>query len=101
MSAYALAQISIRDRDRYDCYARAFMAVLHRYEGRLLVAQEDPQTLEGSWPFDKVVLLCFADRAGLDRWAGSVDYQRIAVDRRAATDGVVLVLEAADAPRSA
>jgi uncharacterized protein (DUF1330 family) len=101
MSAYALAQISIRDRDRYDCYTRAFMAVLDRYEGRLLVAEEDPQTLEGSWPFDKVVLLGFADRAALNRWADSAEYRRIAVDRRAATDGVVLVLHGADAPRSA
>jgi uncharacterized protein (DUF1330 family) len=98
MSAYALAQFAIRDRERYDRYARAFMDVLRRYDGRLLVAEESPDTLEGSWPYDKVVLLRFADRATLDRWAGSAEYRRIAADRRAATDGVVLTFQGVDAP---
>jgi uncharacterized protein (DUF1330 family) len=92
MTVYAIAQLSIADRARYDRYAAAFMPVLRRYGGQLVAADEAPEVMEGRWRGDKVVVVAFPDREALLRWARSPEYEEIAVDRRAATDGVVLVV---------
>jgi uncharacterized protein (DUF1330 family)/SAM-dependent methyltransferase len=93
-SAYALAQLRIRDRARYDAYARRFHDTLNGYGGRLLVADEVPEVLEGSVAFEKVVLLEFPSRSALDAWSQSAAYQALAEERRASTDGVVVALRA-------
>ncbi len=90
---YALAQISIHDRTRYDRYVAAFMPVLLKYQGRLLAADEAPHVVEGTWPYDKVILMAFDSRESFDRWANSPEYQEISRDRVAATDGVVVVAD--------
>jgi uncharacterized protein (DUF1330 family) len=93
MSAYVIAQISIHDRARYDRYVAAFMPVLQRHGGRLLVADESPEVAEGRWDRDKLIVLAFPDRAAAQAWADSPDYREISTDRVAATDGVVLIAE--------
>jgi uncharacterized protein (DUF1330 family) len=93
MTAYVVAQISIHDRDRYDRYVAGFMPVLQRHGGRLLAADEAPQVMEGAWDRQKVILLAFPDAAAAAAWAGSPDYQAIAADRLASTEGVVLLAQ--------
>ncbi|GIH76341.1 DUF1330 domain-containing protein [Planobispora longispora] len=93
MTVYAVAQISIHDRQRYDKYVAGFMDVLVKYGGRLLAAQENPEVVEGEWPHEKIILLSFEDRRAFEVWAGSPEYQEISKDRVAATDGVVLAVD--------
>lgn len=93
MTVYALAQISVHDRARYDRYATAFLPVLAKYRGRLLAADEAPRVVEGSWPYDKVVLMAFDSRESFQAWADSPEYREISRDRIAATEGVVLLLD--------
>lgn len=90
MSAYVLAQLTIHDRARYDHYAAQFMAVLSRFEGRLLAADESAEVVEGKWPYQKVVLIEFKNRDEASRWAASPEYRKIAVDREASTSATVL-----------
>ncbi|MEO6025763.1 MAG: DUF1330 domain-containing protein [Candidatus Binatia bacterium] len=92
MPVYAIAQISIHDRKRYDRYASRFAAVLAKFNGRALAADESPLVVEGAWPHDKVILLSFPNRAEFERWATSPEYQEIAQDRLAATTGTVLLV---------
>jgi uncharacterized protein (DUF1330 family) len=100
MTAYVLAQLSIHDPQRYAAYATSFLETLSPYDGRLLVADERPDVVGGEWPHHKVVLLAFPSRGDADRWASSPVYQRIAIDREASTDAVVLVLRGIEpAPR--
>jgi uncharacterized protein (DUF1330 family) len=96
VTVYALAQIRIHDRARYERYVAGFMPVLIKYGGRLLAAEEWPERLQGDWPFDKAILMAFKDRASWQRWAMSEEYQAISRDRIAATDGVVLLVNGID-----
>lgn len=93
MTVYALAQLRVHDRARYDRYAAAFLPVLAKYRGRLLAADESPQVVEGAWSYDKAVLMAFDDRESFRAWADSPEYREISRDRVAATDGVVLLLD--------
>lgn len=95
MAVYALAQLSIHDRPRYDRYVSRFMDVLAGFDGKLLVADESPAVLEGEWSGDKVVLLEFPDRDAFTAWATSPEYRAISTDRVAATTGSVLLLRSA------
>lgn len=93
MAVYAVAQLSIHDRERYMRYVAAFMPVLNAYGGRLLAADDRPDVLEGEWQRDKVVIVEFPDAAALDAWANSPEYRAIALDRIAATDAIVLKVQ--------
>lgn len=94
MSVYALAQLRIHDKARYDRYMARFMPVLEQYEGVLLAADEAPRVLEGQWwDRNKVVLMEFADAAAFRAWATSPEYTEIAEDRKAGAEAVVLLIK--------
>jgi len=56
--------------------------------------------VEGTWPYERIMLIEFAGQQDLDAWAASGDYQRIASDRRAGSRGVVLTIRGLDHPAS-
>jgi uncharacterized protein (DUF1330 family) len=92
VTVYAIALLSIHDRARYDRYAEAFMPVLRKYGGRLLVADEQPGVVEGQWDGDKVIVISFPGMQAFTTWMTSAEYQEISRDRVAATHGVVLLV---------
>jgi uncharacterized protein (DUF1330 family) len=94
MAVYALAQLSIHDRERYGRYMSRFMPVLEKYNGKLLAADDTPRVLEGQWwDRNKVVLMEFADKDAFRAWANSPEYNEIAEDRKASADVVVLLIK--------
>lgn len=96
MTVYAIAQVSITDRERYNLYQSRFMAVFARFKGRLLAADANPHVVEGQWARDKVVLMAFPDQAAFEEWAQSPDYQALSGDRKAGSDAVVLLVKGLD-----
>jgi uncharacterized protein (DUF1330 family) len=92
VTVYAIAQLTIHDRVRYQRYVAAFMPVLAKYGGQLLAADEHPEVTEGQWGRHKVVLLAFPDRQTYTAWATSPEYREIAADRLAAADTVALLV---------
>ncbi|MEE3921795.1 DUF1330 domain-containing protein [Micromonospora sp. BRA006-A] len=92
MTVYALAQLTIHDRARYDRYAAAFPPVLARYGGSCSPPTPPPRG-RGEWPHQKAVLLSFDSREDFERWSTSPEYREISRDREAATEGVVLLLD--------
>ena len=79
------------DRAAYDRYQARFFDVFRKFSGRLLAADEHPSILEGSWDGDKLVLMSFPDETGFQAWANSPDYLEISRNRKAGTQGVVLL----------
>ncbi len=92
MTVYVIGQITIHDRAAYDRYLAGFMPVLIQHGGRLLVADEKPEVVEGNWSGSKVIVLSFADREAFERWMNSAEYRQISVDREAGTEGVILLV---------
>ena len=92
MSVYLVAQLTFKDRARYIRYQQRFMDILQRFRGgRLLVADEHPQQLEGQWRGEKLVIITFPDEPSLRVWLESREYQEILVDRKEGADAVVLL----------
>jgi len=55
MSVYIVAQLKFTRRELYDRYQARFFEVFRKFKGRLLVADEQPMVLEGSFERDKVI----------------------------------------------
>ncbi len=92
MTVYGIAQLTIGDRADYDRYAAEFMPILRQYGGTPLVADEHPRVIEGTWGFEKVVMVAFDDEASFERWYHSPEYQRIVGGRLAGAQGPLLLV---------
>jgi uncharacterized protein (DUF1330 family) len=84
VTVYAIAQLRITNRAACDRYQTRFSDVFRRHRGRLLVAAESAQVVEGQWDDDE---------AGFRLWSGSPDYQEISKDRHQGADSVVLLVK--------
>lgn len=93
MTVYAIAQLKMNDRAAYDRYQAKFFDVFRRYGGRLLAADEHPLLLEGTWPFDKLVMMAFPDEAAFRAFSDSAEYQEISADRKAGAQATVLLVK--------
>lgn len=81
MSVYLIAQIEIHDRNEYDQYEAGFLEIFLKYKGEILVVDEDPNILEGEWPYTRTVLIRFPDEEEAMRWYKSDEYQKLAQHR--------------------
>jgi uncharacterized protein (DUF1330 family) len=90
---YVIAQLRITDPERYGRYQARFADVLKGYDGTLLAADLAPELIEGVWTGHKVVLLSFPCAKAFRQWAESPAYREIARDRRAASEGSVLLVQ--------
>jgi uncharacterized protein (DUF1330 family) len=93
MAVYIIAQIDIRDRAEYEQYAAGFLEIFARYAGELLVVSENPQVVEGAWPYTRTVLLRFPSAEEARRWYESPEYQALAQHRLRASTANVIVAE--------
>jgi len=96
MGVYVIAQISITDRAAYNKYQARFMDVFNQFDGQLLAADEAPHVIEGDWNREKVILMKFPDKDSFEKWAYSPEYQEIAKDRYAGSEGVFLLVKSLD-----
>jgi uncharacterized protein (DUF1330 family) len=92
MSVYIIAQLKFTRRELYDRYQARFFEVFRKFKGKVLVADERPQVLEGRFERDKVVVLEFPDQAAAMEFQESPEYAEIAVDRKAGADAVVIIV---------
>lgn len=103
MTAYALANVkSVQFCDDIAEYLRRIDATLDQHGGRFLFHGGPVTSMEGNWTGD-LILIEFPDRASLDAWYESPEYQEILPLRTRHmqadiifVDGVPLAYRAAD-----
>ena len=96
MSAYIIAQLKFTHRELYDRYEVRLVDVFRKFKGRLLVADDRPQVLEGPFEGDKVVVLEFPDKTAAMAFQESPEHAEIAADRKAGADAVLLMVGGTD-----
>ena len=96
MTAYVVATITIRDRERYKQYEAGFMEIFADYNGRMLSVDESPEVLEGAWPHTRTVLISFPSSDDAHSWIDSEAYQTLAQHRFAAAESQVALLQGLD-----
>lgn len=96
MSTLFIANIRMRDESEYARYLSACDEVFSRFAGRYLAVAEPPGVLEGSYPYTKTVVIEFPDRAALDAWYRSPEYQAILPHRLAGADCDTIAVDIRD-----
>lgn len=92
MSVYIIAQIQIRDRETYSKYEAGFDEIFGKYRGFVTCVDENPEVLEGTWPYTRTVLLTFRSEEQARAWFESEEYQQLAQYRRkASTANIVMI----------
>jgi uncharacterized protein (DUF1330 family) len=100
MSAYVIGQVTVHDSAEYEKYLAGFMDAFAPFDGHVLVAANDVDVLEGTWPRARTVVLEFPSMEHAQRWYKSPAYQSIAQHRfKAATSNIILAHGFETAPR--
>ena len=85
MSAYVIAHLTVDDEVAYEGYVAGFFPILVRHGGRMLLADDNPEVLEGSAPQGRHVILEFPGSVEARAWYADPDYRRIQAIRIASS----------------
>lgn len=83
MAAYIIAEVEVRDKDRYETYKRMVPPTLALYGGRFVVRGGEVETLEGEWEPGRVVILEFPSAERAKAWWASEEYAEAKALRQA------------------
>ena len=91
MPAYLIGQITIHDNAEYEKYVAGVRDTFAPFDGRVLVAANEVEVLEGPWPATRTVVVEFPSMDHAKRWYQSPKYQAVVQHRfKAATSRIVL-----------
>jgi uncharacterized protein (DUF1330 family) len=89
---------AIRDPASMDAYAQQSFPTMAAAGGRLLVADERPEVIEGEWRANRTVIIEFDSVEAARQWYRSPDYQAAVPLRQAGADTDVVILAGFDMP---
>ncbi len=73
--AYVINNMTVHDKARYKLYLSEFMATFQPFGGQVLAAQNAPKPVEGTWPYDRTILLALPSRDAFNPWVNSEAYK--------------------------
>ena len=92
MPTYFIAQINIHDWDAYQQYLAGTDGPLARFRAEVLVVDDQPTLLEGTWDYTRTVVIRFPDAEAAQGWYNSPEYREIFQHRqRAAHTNAIFV----------
>jgi uncharacterized protein (DUF1330 family) len=86
MSYYFIARIRITDPVEYKKYLDKAGDIFRKYKGRYLVLDDEPEILEGTWDYTRIVVIEFKSKDEFNAWYSSPEYQKILKHRLNASD---------------
>ena len=96
MSAYFIVdQQGVHDPETMKTYSAGVAATVEQYGGKFLVRGGDPETIEGTWPAKRVIMIGFADRAALMAWYDSPEYADLKTMRIASSSANIIAVDGA------
>jgi uncharacterized protein (DUF1330 family) len=93
MAVYLVAQITVRDPQRYADYRQMVPPTLAVYGGRFLVRGGAVENLEGSWEPSRFVVIEFPDRDRARAWWSSDEYAPAKALRQQSADTEMILVE--------
>ena len=96
MAHYLIAQIDIKDPEKYAKYEAGFMDIFLTYKGKILSVEENELLLEGQWPFTRTVLIEFPSQEDALDWYKSAEYQDLVQHRFAASTANIVIVSGLD-----
>lgn len=95
MSAYLIANITVKDAAKMEAYAAAAGPTLDAYGAEFIMEGHLADNLSGRWPVQGVALVRFPSIQAAQTWYHSADYQALGELRTSAADMDIALFEAA------
>jgi uncharacterized protein (DUF1330 family) len=93
VKAFVIVQIAINDRDAYHQYEIAgHQEIFDKFSGKVVGLDEDVETVEGSWPWTRTVLIEFPTKELARAWYQSDEYQAVAGLRHDSTTSNLVIV---------
>ena len=93
MPALLIANIDVTDPKGFEVYRAQVPAVIAQYGGKYLVRGGASETVEGTSPFQRLVVLEFPTMAALKAFYHSPEYAPLIALRQQASRGDVILVE--------
>jgi len=77
MSAYLIANVVIKDNDKFKDYMKATPPIIKKFGGRFLVRGGDFQICEGNWNPERLVVVEFESMQKAKQFYNSPQYKAI------------------------
>ena len=95
MAAYLIANVDVKDPEKYKQYTAQTPGLIHKYGGKFLVRGGKIEQMEGNLPLARLVVVEFADMAAAKAFYHSPEYQEVLKIRQAATESQLFLVEGA------
>jgi len=95
---YVIFAEDIHDQAGMSGYARQAIATIVSAGGRVIVADDAAETIEGSWHGQRTVVLEFDSVEAARNWYTSPDYQAVVGLRHAAADSDAVIVAGIETP---
>lgn len=89
---YVIFTEDIRDDAGIGVYARQAVPTITEAGGRIIVADDAPELIEGSWHGKRTVVLEFASVEAARNWYNSAEYQGVVGLRHAAAESNAVIV---------
>ena len=93
MSAYAIVQINVTNKEPYKEYIRQATPIIEKYKGKYLVRGGKFQKMIGEWNYDRTVIVKFPSYEIAMKWYNSKEYAPIKKIRENNSDGNLIIIE--------
>jgi uncharacterized protein (DUF1330 family) len=95
MPAYLIADVTVKDPDRYRDYVRQVPATLEPYGGRFIARGGAVDPLEGGWRPGRLVIIEFPSVERARAWYDSPEYASARQLRWDTSDGRLVIVDGA------
>ena len=93
MSAYAIFQINILNKNEYKFYVDKVSPVVKKFNGEYLVRGGKSKLVEGNWEHPRTVVVRFPDYETALKWYNSDEYAPIKSIRKKNSEGNCIIVE--------
>ncbi len=95
---YVIFTEDIHDEAQINAYVQQAVPTILQAGGQIVVADDAPELIEGSWHGKRTVLLEFESVAAARNWYRSAEYQGVAPRRHAAADSNAVIVAGFEMP---
>ena len=95
MPAYLIANVDVKDPEKYKEYTALTPELIDKFGGKFIVRGGAHELLEGSLPLARVVMVEFADMDAAKKFYISPGYQAALKIRQAAAESQVFLVDGA------
>jgi uncharacterized protein (DUF1330 family) len=93
MPAFVIAMVNVTDPEKYSKYSAKATAASQKYGGTFLARGGEKKVMEGSVPFERVVINRFDTMEQAQKFYDSMEYQDAKQERLGAADFNMVVVQ--------